>query len=86
MTGMPYIWYASCIDWSLNIDKLGQRLLKPNSKPVRGLCLTREQAYSGNEIDPSLDWPNKQSQFLIYARRGWWEVRYHIADYAENFQ
>jgi hypothetical protein len=29
---------------------------------------------------------NMQSQLLIYARRGWWEVRYHIADYAEKFQ
>jgi hypothetical protein len=26
------------------------------------------------------------SNSLIYVRRGWREVRYYIADYAENFQ
>jgi hypothetical protein len=29
---------------------------------------------------------NRQFQLLIYVRRGWREVRYHIVDYAENFQ
>jgi hypothetical protein len=30
---------------------------------------------------------NRQSvQLLVYACRGWWEVRYQIADYAEKFQ
>jgi hypothetical protein len=29
---------------------------------------------------------NRQFQLLNYACRGWWEVRYHIADYAEKFQ
>jgi hypothetical protein len=28
---------------------------------------------------------NRQFQLLVYACRGWWEVRYHIADYAKNF-
>jgi hypothetical protein len=28
---------------------------------------------------------NRQFQLLIYVCRGWWEVRYHIADYAEKF-
>jgi hypothetical protein len=27
---------------------------------------------------------NRQFQLLINARRGGWEVRYHIADYAEK--
>ena len=27
---------------------------------------------------------NRQFQLLVYARRGGWEVRYHIADYAEK--
>ena len=27
---------------------------------------------------------NKQFQLLVYACRGGWEVRYHIADYAEK--
>ena len=29
---------------------------------------------------------NRQFQLLIYARRGGWEVRYHIADYAEKIK
>ena len=29
---------------------------------------------------------NRQFQLLVYACRGRWEVRYHIADYAEKFQ
>ena len=29
---------------------------------------------------------NRQFQLLIHARRGWREVRYHIADHAEKFQ
>ena len=29
---------------------------------------------------------SRQFQLLVYACRGWWEVRYHIADYAEKFQ
>jgi hypothetical protein len=29
---------------------------------------------------------NRQFQLLVYACRGWWEVRYHIADYPEKFQ
>jgi hypothetical protein len=29
---------------------------------------------------------NRQFQFLVYACRGRWEVRYHIADYAEKIE
>ena len=29
---------------------------------------------------------NRQFQLLISARRGRWEVRYHIADYAEKIK
>jgi hypothetical protein len=29
---------------------------------------------------------NRQFQLLIYVYRGWREVRYHIADNAEDFQ
>jgi hypothetical protein len=29
---------------------------------------------------------NRQFQLLDYAFRGWWEVRYHIADNAEKIE
>jgi hypothetical protein len=29
---------------------------------------------------------NRQFQLLVYACRGRWEVRYHIADYAEKIR
>jgi hypothetical protein len=29
---------------------------------------------------------NRQFQLLVYACRGRWEVRYHIADYAEKLK
>jgi hypothetical protein len=29
--------------------------------------------------------PNRQFQLLVYACRGWWEVRYHVADLLKNF-
>jgi hypothetical protein len=29
---------------------------------------------------------NRQFQLLVYACRGQWEVRYHIADYAEKIE
>jgi hypothetical protein len=29
---------------------------------------------------------NRQFQLLVYACRGGWEVRYHIADYGEKIK
>ena len=35
----------------------------------------------------SRGWPyNRQFQLLVHACRGRWEVRYHIADYAEKIK
>jgi hypothetical protein len=63
------------------------------SSPGLGYILIYiEQSYSyfelqftrvGQTINLSF---NRQFQLLVYACRGWWEVRYHIAEYAEKSQ
>jgi hypothetical protein len=47
-------------------------------------CLSSAPTY-----EKSTQAPNRQFQLLVYANyacRGGWEVRYHIADYAEKIK
>jgi hypothetical protein len=55
-------------------------------KPIKQLDWSFPFSYSPIRGFVYKSFLNRQFQLLVYACREWWEVRYHIADYAEQFQ